>query len=68
VIDRVLETRINLMTLVDRQTRCILGWSVVWPRTQEAIFGIAGCYEKVMTLAPKPLAGWTRGGLNGMEI
>lgn len=25
------------MTVVDRQTRCILGWSVVWTRTQEAL-------------------------------
>ena len=25
------------MTVVDRKTRCILGWAVVWVRTQEAI-------------------------------
>ena len=25
------------MTLVDRQTRCILGWAVVWIRSREAI-------------------------------
>jgi len=25
------------VTLVDRQTRCILGWSVVWERTQQAL-------------------------------
>jgi insertion element IS1 protein InsB len=25
------------LTVVDRKTRCILGWAVVWIRTQEAI-------------------------------
>ena len=25
------------MTVVDRKTRCILGWAVVWTRTQAAI-------------------------------
>lgn len=34
------------MTLVDRQTRCILGWSVVWTRTQESI-------QRMVDEAPK---------------
>jgi insertion element IS1 protein InsB len=34
------------MTVVDRQTRCILGWSVVWTRTQEAI-------QRMVDEAPK---------------
>ena len=29
--------RIYIITIVDRQTRCILGWVVVWERIQEAI-------------------------------
>jgi len=37
------------MTLVDRQTRCILGWSVVWTRTQDAI-------QHIVDEAPK--ANW----------
>lgn len=38
------------MTVVDRQTRCFLGWKVVWERTQQAIQGMvdeapkAKCY------------------------
>ena len=34
------------MTVVDRKTRCILGWAVVWVRTQEAI-------QQVVDQAPK---------------
>jgi IS1 family transposase len=34
------------LTIVDRQTRCILAWSVVWARTQEAI-------QQIVDLAPK---------------
>lgn len=34
------------MIIVDRQTRCILAWSVVWARTQEAI-------QQIVDLAPK---------------
>ena len=34
------------MTVVDRKTRCILGWAVVWIRTQEAI-------QQVVDQAPK---------------
>ena len=26
-----------MITIVDRRTRCFLGWKVVWERTQEAI-------------------------------
>jgi len=34
------------LTVVDRKTRCILGWAVVWIRTQAAI-------QQVLDLAPK---------------
>lgn len=34
------------MTIVDRQTRCILAWSVVWACTQEVI-------QKIVDQAPK---------------
>ena len=34
------------MTVVDRKTRCILGWAVVWVRTQTAI-------QTVVDQAPK---------------
>jgi IS1 family transposase len=35
-----------LITLVDRQTRCILGWKVVWERTSEVI-------QQIVDEAPK---------------
>src|SRR5829696_5069327 len=31
------KSSIYILTLVDRTTRCLLGWAVVWERTQEAI-------------------------------
>jgi hypothetical protein len=31
------KNRIYIITIVDRKTRCILGWIVVWERTQAAI-------------------------------
>ncbi len=31
------KTGIYILTIVDRQTRCYLGWKVVWERTQPAI-------------------------------
>jgi IS1 family transposase len=34
------------LTVVDRKTRCILGWAVVWVRTKESI-------QQVVDLAPK---------------
>ena len=34
------------MTIVDRQTRCILAWTVVWVRTQEVL-------QRLVDLAPK---------------
>jgi transposase InsO family protein len=41
-----IKNRIYISTVVDRQTRCILGWAVVWTRTQEAI-------QQVVDQAPK---------------
>ena len=35
-----------MLTVVDRKTRCILGWVVVWIRTQLAI-------QQVVDAAPK---------------
>ena len=40
------KNEIYILTLVDRQTRCILAWSVVWVRTQVAI-------QQIVDLAPK---------------
>ncbi len=40
------KNKIYLITLVDRATRCILGWSLVWERTKEAI-------QLVLDEAPK---------------
>ena len=40
------KNRIYVLTVVDRKTRCILGWAVVWTRTQEAI-------QRVVDQAPK---------------
>ena len=34
------KNRIYLLTLVDRETRCFLGWKIVWHRTQQAIQAI----------------------------
>ena len=40
------KNRIYMLTAVDRKTRCILGWAVVWTRTKEAI-------QDVVDHAPK---------------
>jgi transposase InsO family protein len=32
-----IKNSIYILTLLDRKTRCLLGWAVVWERTQEAI-------------------------------
>jgi len=31
------KNKIYIITLVDRATRCILGWALVWERTKEVI-------------------------------
>lgn len=41
-----IKNNIYILTLVDRTTRCLLGWAVVWERTQEAI-------QQVVDQAPK---------------
>jgi hypothetical protein len=54
----VIKNRICILTIVDRKTRCILGWAVVWVGAQEAIQDVvdrapkAKQYTTVMGLMP----------------
>ncbi|MFC1936507.1 hypothetical protein ACFLYP_02440, partial [Chloroflexota bacterium] len=40
------KTKIFILTLIDRETRCFLGCKVVWHRTQQAI-------QHMVDVAPK---------------
>ncbi|MCS7010977.1 MAG: helix-turn-helix domain-containing protein, partial [Anaerolineales bacterium] len=40
------KNKIYILTIVDRKTRCILSWSVVWKRTEEAL-------QRMVDEAPK---------------
>src|SRR6266545_1614850 len=42
----VIKNSIYVLTMVDRKTHCLLGWAVVWERTQEAI-------QQIVDEAPK---------------
>jgi len=45
-LHRPQKNRIYILTLVDRQTRCYLGWQVVWERTQPAIQALVDAAPK----------------------
>ena len=45
-LSSAIKNRIYILTVVDRKNRCILGWAVVWIRTQATI-------QQVVDQAPK---------------